>query len=643
MKSKFYLVGGNGEIVQNKVLPDVTDDEIEKLYKDMIKDDPDHAKFKGSKREYVKKLYDRMKLFMDIQDAFYNEKKKRKMKGGMVREEEDVKEPEGELKESKEESEIESERTNLLDVLESYTELDVVPTELYRIVFDDEQPSGFTSSKPITTLREIIKSEKITYASIEHVRGRFKKFAASFLKAIERNTLPAAERIKRNILNLLMFPYISDWNHYGGLGTEQLRTFAGIGKDQTYITNIQSKYGEYLIKADKTWMKSMGFKQDFYKEGTFLLRSCDLFESDIFDLQQIKNNKIYMVGEVKTFFTGRPLQLQKTKLTIMAKIYNYVKTPVGGAGGDELSISGHTFVKSNFTDAKNIPVILFYIDQNKSRTPVRLNTTEVIPIRIEFDGFKIIEYFKKNYEEIYDQMISLDLDEYYEINARLRIVKHKKKKGESKLLPGVAKNFDFKIKDLFDSGCIKHIIQTLDGSTVVLPDTPDKSEVPFPPFSKIPSEGFTTYNYRLPKNKLKTSSTTPYKKLEILENQYNILKKIPEEDFTMANWIKRGAGSITQINSTGHSVAGDLAKAIHDDFNISRIIGDYNRLTETSFRYNKKQIDTEFLLWAKYAASEAISYAENDTASDLKIKSIKEWRKTNATKISKAFAELKSK
>lgn len=552
MKSKFYLVGGNGEVVQNKVLPDVTDDEIEKLYKDMIKDDPDHAKFKGSKREYVKKLYDRMKLFMDIQDAFFNEKKKRKMKGGMLTDVEGAEHLKTVEASEEETKELELERTKLLDVLERYEGIDD-PTDLYKIIYDDKQPTKYTSTKPVETLREIIKSEIITYSSIERVKKRFRIFANSFLKAIENNTLPSAKKIKRNILNLLMFPYISDWNHYGGLGTYQLRTFAGRGQDQVYITNIQSKYGEYLIKSDKDWMESMGFKQDMYREGTFLLRSCDLFESDIFDLQQIENTTIYRIGEVKTFFTGKPLQLQKTKLTIMAKVYDWI-TNVPAAGSGDLSINGYNFKRLNFTMKKNIPVILFYIDQTKSRTNIQLDTTEVIPIRIEFNGFKIIEYFKEKYEDIYDQMISVDLNKYFNINDKLRITRPS---GKDELLPDVSDVFNFNVTDLVDAR--KQIIKTSDNTIVLLPDTPVEATAPFPHFSKIPTEGFTTYNYRLPpQERSDASSKNPY---GLLKNQMDILNRCADGSIEMTaksggpttnTWVEIGRlrKGITAVSTT---------------------------------------------------------------------------------------------
>ena len=52
------------------VLPKVTDAQIDKFYKSMLEIDPDQAKFKGSKREYVLDVYTSMNVFMDMQHAF---------------------------------------------------------------------------------------------------------------------------------------------------------------------------------------------------------------------------------------------------------------------------------------------------------------------------------------------------------------------------------------------------------------------------------------------------------------------------------------------------------------------------------------------------------------------------------------------
>ena len=64
------LLGDDTKLKGKGLLPDITDVEIDELYKDMIKDDPDHSKFKGSKREYVQEVYVRIKTFLLLQEVF---------------------------------------------------------------------------------------------------------------------------------------------------------------------------------------------------------------------------------------------------------------------------------------------------------------------------------------------------------------------------------------------------------------------------------------------------------------------------------------------------------------------------------------------------------------------------------------------
>jgi hypothetical protein len=516
MKSKFYLVGGNGEIVQNKVLPDVTDDEIEKLYKIMIKDDPDHAKFKGSKREYVQEVYDRMKVFLTYQDAFFNEKKKRKMKGGMMAyvEEEDVKEPEGELKESKEPDLEKTMREEIIPTMD-YEEIFGTVPDLYKIILNSTVLGNRTVEKVTKNVRDIIKKEKPKYTDILHVKQKFNLFAESFLDAFEGKTLPELLKIQKNILNLTLYPYISDWEHYGGLGTYQLRIFIGKAEDQDYVTKLQGKYGEYLERSDTVRMEENGFINDRYIEGEFLLRSGDLLDSDIFDLQEIKKKQIKHIGEVKCFFMGRPLKLQATKLTIMVKIYDWITNPVAGAGASELKIGKYEFVRANFTDAKNIPVVLYYVDKEKSRTKTELPTRHVIPVRIEFNGFKIVEYLKKNNTIVYESMKNVDLNEHFMINDSKRIVTKKTLNFE-----GYKKEYDFNVEEL--KTAVKSITDTKTNKSMSIntkftkTKTKTKDEE-FPEFSKIPSTDFIYYNEHKPSDTSKFGSTKPTILTNLLE------------------------------------------------------------------------------------------------------------------------------
>jgi hypothetical protein len=584
-KPRYFLVGGNK---QKGLLPDITDDEINKLYKDMIKDDPDHRKFKGSKREYVQEVYIRIKTFLLLQEAFYNEKPGDVKTGGMRTEVEEEEEEEEEddddaagleeeaklaaealgskyihKKPSEGESKGDYTSRNLLKYLiedasdEEKKTIDKLlnsPTQLYNILYRSDFTNKNKSEKTKETLRTLIINSPTSASDIKYAIEKFKIFADSFKEAIKTSTVPEDKRIQRNILNITMYPHISDWNHYGGLGTLQLRTFFGKAEDQAYITKLQGKYGEYLERSNIERMKRLGFIQDIYTEGKFLLRSSDVQDSDIFDLQQIEGNVIKALGEIKCFGDSYAPALQYKKMVILTQLYSWLHD-----GGKEPKIKGYTFDKKNFED-KTFPVIVYVADTDKLNTKVELLTTEVFPYRIEYSGFALIDEWKKtnNNNIEYIKLLKVKLNDNFQITDN-RIRKDgktsDKKIFEFKSLPTVKECIYSVTKTSEPSVKIKlnnKTFKTLDALVA------KERKGDYPPFSKIPPSGFQSYNYSLPKPP--KDKDAPYGLIDNLKTAVERLSKGEvkfigrKQDIPNDTWA-----DLTHRNSIGQNSAGIIA------------------------------------------------------------------------------------
>lgn len=70
MKTRIFKVGGSVPQTSNKILPDISDTDIEQFYKMMTPLDANQSKFKGTKREYIYEVAIRMKLFAMFQEVF---------------------------------------------------------------------------------------------------------------------------------------------------------------------------------------------------------------------------------------------------------------------------------------------------------------------------------------------------------------------------------------------------------------------------------------------------------------------------------------------------------------------------------------------------------------------------------------------
>jgi hypothetical protein len=372
----------------------------------------------------------------------------------------------------------------------------------------------------------------------------------SFIEAIRDKTVLEYKRIQRNMLNITMYPYISDWNHYGGLGTIQLRTFFGKAEDQAYITKLQGKYGEYLERSNTERMKRLGFIQDIYTEGKFLLRSSDVQDSDIFDLQQIEGNVIKALGEIKCFGDSYAPALQYKKMVIIAQLYHWLYE-----GGEEPKIGDYTFDKKNFED-KTFPVIVYVADTSKLNTKEVLPTTEVFPYRIEYSGFALIDEWKKTNNPDYVKLLEVNLNDNFQITDN-RIRKHGIK-SEKKV---------YEFKSL--KGCIYSVTKTSEPSVKIELNkktfrtlyalVAKERKGDYPPFSKIPPSGFQSYNYSLPKPPKDKDSL--YKLIGNLKTAVERLSKGEmkfigrKEDIPNDTW-----GDLTHRNKIGRNSAEVIAE-----------------------------------------------------------------------------------
>ena len=625
-KPRYFLVGGNGEVVeQHTVLPDITDDQIDMLYNKMIKNDPDHSKFTGTKREYVLEVHTQQKTFLLYQEAF----KKEKLQGSGNDDGND----DGDNDDGDDDhlllKKIEELKNQLTDK-EKYKPIDDLlkkKPELFKIVYDSSVENKYTAEKVTDTLSNLIRGSKISSDDVNYTDDAFNSFCKGAKEALESSDLPEAKKLARNTLVISQYPYIGDFETFGGLGTTQLRVIIGRPEDSKYMIKLQGKYSEYIERSDEKEMESMGFIQDKYDESKFLFRSTDLLDSDTFDLQEINGKKISALGEIKAFGSNVEPSLQYTKLAIIVQLYDWLYY-----GDKEPMIGDYRFNKQNFID-RHVPFIVYGVDEEKIKSDTPQPTRDVFPMRVKYDGFRIADLLKANSPAIFTKLKEINLSENYEILDN-RICK----KGK-KFRIGNKKEESFKLSDEDLRGCILSITNTRDGKSYdikkfkedvntplykLFRETQPKKITTYPESFKIPKEGFTSYHYRLPQDTPKDKDSL----YDLTANQIGYLHTLSKGEMDMGQRDDTGetvtCGNITKINGKSSSVQ-DIAKHANvPDFNTSiRGRGEEGKIKTVKYKLNQDLNDEK----SKKILKEYLKYASKlilERKAD-KVKRLKDW------------------
>lgn len=277
----------------------------------------------------------------------------------------------------------------------------------------------------------VLKSPVLKAMDIEELRTQYKRLTNGMtlyydaLKAAKNKDVELQEFTSRS-LNFTMYPYLTDFNTYNGLGTLSRRFITGAGgeslKDrQTARTAEQGKIGEFMLRSDKILMKRYGFRTEIYNIAALAFKQ-KIMESDALDLQDTiediaavsaaapPSDPIHVFGEVKTYANIKPTAgYQYTKQLMFVHMNNELeKNLEDGSYVPTIKISGKRIgertmrlpEESTFGLGDNqIPHIPLFINVLNKDAWERINVPvhDTIPFTLNVDALKASSFMSDIY------------------------------------------------------------------------------------------------------------------------------------------------------------------------------------------------------------------------------------------------------
>lgn len=597
---KYYLVGGNGEVVQTKILPNIDDAGIDRLYNKLILTDPNHAAFPGSKREYVKTMYVRLSSFLFTQSALLP----KTLTGSGI--DDDATDDDVTEDDVTDDDATDDERETLaLDLTESLMELDSTMDIKDKKKLKENILHATTKNEATEVskkLEEIFieKLESISEVDIDRVIKVWTDYSKQLQDTIlkEKPDSKMALELAEKTLLITLYPLATNFESINGIPTQQRRVFYGLMQHSQFMSEEQSKVGEYLIRSNEDLMKKYGFKNDIYNEATFVFEQ-RLLESDIMDLQQIENNKIVALGEIKTFDQDDlAVKIQYSKALL---IIQSMKT-----GAYLLDTNKN---KIMFSMKDTVPIFMNGVDTDLMKRS-DVSSRNVIPITKVYDLTEAVNKLKlvtNNGTNLYDELASLNLTDYFKINKYGRIFTAGKaipseifdKYTTTQRKKGMVTYSNRMIK--FNNLTEINEIQREDPMTIVTdkakPKTIYKPSITteYHTSHRLPQEGEPGFKIYSTRNIQPAAEKNP---TEFTTKQLGILNDMATGKITWDSW----STDISKKNSIGESTASLLANLIHPDFNMKLTIPKFKETT--GLDYNKDQIKQAYLKWLQYASTQ---------------------------------------
>jgi hypothetical protein len=277
----------------------------------------------------------------------------------------------------------------------------------------------------------VLKSPVLKAMDIVELQTQYRRLTKGMtlyydaLKVAKTRDVELQEFTSRS-LNFTMYPYLTDFSNYNGLGTLSRRFITGAGgeslKDrQTARTAEQGKIGEFMLRSDKILMKRYGFRNEIYNIAALAFKQ-KIMESDALDLQDtieviaaasaavLPSDPIHVFGEVKTYANIKPTAgYQYTKQLMFVHMNNELeKNLEDGSYVPTIKISGKKIgertmrlpEESTFGLGDNqIPHIPLFINVLNKDAWERINVPvhDTIPFTLNVDALKASSFMSDIY------------------------------------------------------------------------------------------------------------------------------------------------------------------------------------------------------------------------------------------------------